>query len=253
MPPDVWLVMPTYNEATNLRQVVVAAENALAAAGAAYRILIVDDDSPDGTGDIADELAAASEAVEVMHRRSKEGLGRAYRDGFARALDGGATYVLEMDADLSHDPRDVPRLLEAARAGADLVLGSRYVEGGRIEGWPRSRRFISRAGCSYARVVLGAPIRDLTGGFKCFRADTLREIDYQRVHSQGYSFQIEMTYRALNIGHRVVEIPITFREREAGTSKMSTRIAVEAAMMVPALRAAGGRWRLRRWARERLR
>jgi dolichol-phosphate mannosyltransferase len=202
------------------------------------RVLVVDDDSPDGTGAIADAAAARDAAIEVLHRPAKAGLGVAYVDGFARALGEGAAFVLEMDADLSHDPRDVPRLVERARAGADLVLGSRYVAGGGVEDWDLLRRVISRGGCRYARTVLGVGIRDLTGGFKCFRAATLTAIDFETVRSEGYAFQVELTYRALARGLRVEEVPITFRERTAGESKMSARIALEAMWLVPALRLA---------------
>ena len=167
------------------------------------RILVVDDDSPDGTGVLADEIAGRDPAVEVLHRPGKAGLGVAYVNGFAHALRGGAGYVVEMDADLSHDPDDLPRLLERAEAGADLVLGSRYVDGGGVEDWDLLRRVLSRGGCRYARAVLGVGVRDLTGGFKCFHADTLRAIDFETVRSEGYAFQVELTYRALARGLRV--------------------------------------------------
>jgi dolichol-phosphate mannosyltransferase len=174
----------------------------------------------------------------VLHRPGKAGLGLAYVSGFAHALRSGAGYVVEMDADLSHDPADVPRLLERARAGADLVLGSRYVDGGGVEDWDVLRRVLSRGGCRYARTVLGVEIRDLTGGFKCFRSETLDLIDFETVRSEGYAFQVELTYRALARGLRVEEVPITFRDRDAGESKMSARIALEAIWLVPALRLA---------------
>jgi dolichol-phosphate mannosyltransferase len=202
------------------------------------RILVVDDASPDGTGELADAIAARDGAVEVLHRPGKAGLGAAYIAGFAYALDAGAGLVVEMDADLSHDPEDLPRLLERAQDGADLVLGSRYVEGGGVEDWDLLRRVLSRGGCRYARTVLGVGVRDLTGGFKCFRADTLRAIDFETVRSEGYAFQVELTYRALARGLRVEEVPITFRDRSAGDSKMSARIALEAIWLVPALRIA---------------
>jgi dolichol-phosphate mannosyltransferase len=175
--------------------------------------------------------------VQVLHRPAKEGLGRAYVAGFERALAEGAEYVVEMDADFSHAPSDVPRLLAAAREGADLALGSRYVDGGGVENWHPMRRFVSRAGCTYARLVLRVPVRDLTGGFKCFRAETLRAIGYADARSQGYGFQVELTHRVLRRGLRVVELPIVFRERREGESKMTWRIAAEAAFMVPRLRA----------------
>jgi dolichol-phosphate mannosyltransferase len=228
------IVVPTYNEAATLEPLIAAVREAVPDA----RILVVDDDSPDGTGSLADAIAARDEHVEVLHRPAKAGLGLAYVNGFAHALAGGADYVVEMDADLSHDPRDLPRLLERARAGADLVLGSRYVPGGGIENWDLLRRVLSRGGCRYARTVLGVGVRDLTGGFKCFRAATLRAIDFETVRSEGYAFQVELTYRTLARGLRVEEVPITFREREAGESKMSARIALEAIWLVPALRLA---------------
>jgi dolichol-phosphate mannosyltransferase len=227
-----WVVLPTYNEAENVTRVVHAVLAELPAA----RVLVVDDASPDGTGEIADALAAELAPVEVLHRPAKAGLGRAYVSGFARALAAGATHVVEMDADLSHDPRDLPRLLACADAGADLVLGSRYVAGGGVADWDAVRRGISRAGCAYARHVLGVEIRDLTGGYKCFTAGALHAIDYASVRSEGYAFQVELTFRALRRGLRVEELPITFRDRTAGDSKMSTRIALEAAVLVPRLR-----------------
>ena len=228
-----WIVLPTYCEAENLEGIVGAVRTAVPEA----RVLVVDDESPDGTGAIADRLAAADSAVRVLHRPVKEGLGRAYVAGFGYALERGAELVVEMDADFSHPPSDVPRLLAAVRDGADLALGSRYVAGGGVENWHPLRRAVSRAGCGYARRVLGVPVRDLTGGFKCFRAGTLRAIDYETVRSHGYAFQVELTYRALRRGLRVVELPIVFRERREGQSKMTWRIAAEAAFMVPRLRA----------------
>ena len=233
--PGAWLVLPTYNEAENLEPIVRAALPRLAEASPEHRLLIVDDSSPDGTGEIADRLAAEHEAVEVLHRAGKEGLGRAYIAGFRRALAEGAELVMEMDADFSHDPADVPRLIRAADH-ADLVLGSRYVEGGGVEGWELHRRLLSRGGCFYARAILRVPVRDLTGGFKCFHRAVLEAIDLDDVHADGYGFQIEMTYRALRAGFDVEEIPIVFRERRAGASKMDTRIAAEAVWKVPALR-----------------
>ena len=240
MPGPPWLVLPTYNEAENLETVVAAARAVLAAAAPdGFRILVVDDSSPDGTGAIADRLAAAHPGeVEVLHRTERTGLGPAYLAGFGRALDGGAGFVLEMDADLSHDPADIARLLDAARAGAGLALGSRYVPGGGIADWGRVRRAISRGGSWYARRVLGVGVRDLTGGFKCFRAEALAALDLATVRSHGYAFQVELTYRALCAGVVVVEVPIVFRERLRGESKMSWRIAVEAMWLVPALRLA---------------
>ena len=238
MPGPPWLVLPTYNEAENLGIVVGAARAVLAAAAPdGFRILVVDDSSPDGTGAIADRLAAAHPGeVEVLHRTERTGLGPAYLAGFGRALDGGAGFVLEMDADLSHDPADIARLLDAARAGAGLALGSRYVPGGGIADWGRVRRAISRGGSWYARRVLGVGVRDLTGGFKCFRADALRAIDLDAIAATGFAFQVEATYRAVGAGRRVEEVPIVFHERRAGRSKLSAGIAAEALWRIPALR-----------------
>jgi dolichol-phosphate mannosyltransferase len=233
--PGAWLVLPTYNEAENIGPLVRAALPQLEAAGVEHRVLIVDDDSPDGTGRIADELAAELEPVQVLHRARKEGLGRAYLAGFDVALAGGADLVLEMDSDFSHDPADLPRLLAAAEA-ADLVLGSRYVPGGGVTDWGLVRRLLSRGGSTYARLVLGVPVRDLTGGFKCFNRRVLETIDRRTVHADGYGFQIELTYRAVQAGFTVAEVPIWFRERRVGTSKMTARIALEAVWKVPALR-----------------
>jgi dolichol-phosphate mannosyltransferase len=230
-----WLVLPTYNEAPNLEPFVRAVLPQLAAAAPEHHVLVVDDSSPDGTGEIADRLAAELPQVQVLHRREKEGLGRAYLAGFHYALDAGADFVLEMDSDFSHDPKDLPRLLEAAK-DADLVLGSRYIDGGGVSDWGLTRRLISRGGSSYARHVLGIPVRDLTGGFKCFRREVLETLDLESIHADGYGFQIELTYCAIKAGFRVVEVPIVFRDRQAGVSKMSARIAVEAVWKVPALR-----------------
>ena len=236
MPEDVWLIIPTYNEAANVEPIVRAAlEQLEQAAPGAHRVLIVDDNSPDGTGQIADRLAAELPAVEVLHRPGKGGLGQAYLAGFARALAGGAEFVIEMDADFSHNPRYLPDLIAAA-ADADLVLGSRYVEGGGVTDWGLVRRIISRGGGTYARLILGVQIHDLTGGFKCIRRRVLESIDLQSVRAEGYVFQIEVTYRALLAGFRVREIPIVFTDRTVGTSKMSSRIALEAMWMVPTLR-----------------
>jgi dolichol-phosphate mannosyltransferase len=228
-----WLILPTYNEAENVGPIVHAARAALRDSD---RILIVDDNSPDGTGAIADRLAEQLAGVEVLHRPFKEGLGRAYLAGFERALAGGAELVLEMDADFSHDPADLPRLIAAAEGGADLVLGSRYVRGGSVTDWGLLRKLISRGGSWYARVVLGLQVRDLTGGFKCFRRSVLEALDLDAVHADGYGFQIELTYGAIRAGFRVVEIPIVFRDRRVGESKMDARIALEAVWKVPALR-----------------
>jgi dolichol-phosphate mannosyltransferase len=234
-----WVVLPTFNEAENIEAIVAAVVRVLeqAAPSGGFRVLIVDDDSPDGTGAIADRLAAGHGGIEVLHRSEREGLGPAYVAGFRRALAGGARYVLEMDADGSHDPRDLARLLAAVRDGsADLALGSRYITGGQISNWGLLRRATSRGGCWYARAVLGLDVRDLTGGFKCFAAEVLDAIDLASVRSRGYAFQVELTYRALGAGFRVQEVPITFCERAHGNSKMSWRIALEAAWLVPQLR-----------------
>ena len=239
MDGSLWVILPTYDEAENIEAVV----GGIRAAAPDAHVLIVDDNSRDGTGEIADALAGADDHVEVLHRPGKAGLGRAYTAGFAYVLNAGAAYVVEMDADLSHDPADLPRLLAPALAGADLVLGSRYVEGGGIENWSLQRRFISLAGCRYARGVLGVDVRDLTGGFKCFRAAALRTINAQTAGAQGYAFQVELTWRVLSLGLDVVEIPIRFRERRLGESKMSAQIALEAAWRVPALRYGPRRWR----------
>jgi dolichol-phosphate mannosyltransferase len=238
MPAEAWLILPTFDEAENVEAVVAAALDVLGrAAPGAHRILIVDDDSPDGTGRIADRLAGEHAAVEVLHRTERAGLGPAYLAGFAYALERDAAYVFEMDADFSHDPADLARLLACVRdGGADLALGSRYTSGGAVQDWGLVRRLVSRGGCLYAQAVLSAPVRDLTGGFKCFRAEVLRAIDLPTIRAHGYAFQVELTYRALQRGFRVVELPITFRDRRLGTSKMSTTIAVEAMFLVPRLR-----------------
>jgi dolichol-phosphate mannosyltransferase len=237
-----WLILPTFNEAENIAAVVEAARVELeASAPGAHRILIVDDASPDGTGAVADRLAGEHEDVEVLHRASRQGLGLAYLAGFRRALAGGATYIFEMDADFSHDPADLGRLLAAVEDGADVALGSRYVDGGGVEDWGLLRRLVSRGGCVYARTVLGLPVHDLTGGFKCFRREVLEAIELDNVRSHGYSFQIELTLRAIEQGFVVREVPIVFRDRRHGHSKMSPWIALEAIVVVPALRHSGRR------------
>lgn len=236
MTARIWVVIPTYNEAGSIEGMVGATVTELERlAPGAYRVLIVDDNSPDRTGAIADRLAEEHVQVEVLHRAVKTGLGHAYLAGFARALDGGAEFLVEMDADFSHDPRYLEDLLEAAK-DADLVLGSRYVDGGGIEDWGLLRRLISHGGCLYARTILGVQIHDLTGGFKCIRRDVLEAIQLETVRAEGYVFQIEVTYRALLAGFRVTEIPIVFRDRRVGTSKMSAKIALEAIWEVPLLR-----------------
>ena len=232
-----WLILPTYNEAQNVDAIVAASGDVLArAAPSGFRILIVDDGSPDGTGELADRLAARHSWVQVLHRAEKNGIGPAYLAGFRHALDRGAAYLLEMDSDFSHDPADLARLLEAVYGGADLALGSRYVPGGGVSDWGLLRRLVSEGGSTYARLVLGLSVRDLTGGFKCFRREVLEAIHFDRVRSRGYAFQVELTYRAVQAGFRVVEVPIVFRDRRHGTSKMSWRIAAEAMWLVPRLR-----------------
>jgi dolichol-phosphate mannosyltransferase len=227
-----WLVLPTYNEAENIEALVEAARAKLPASA---QVLIVDDGSPDGTGAIADELTGRHENVRVLHRGVKEGLGPAYIAGFRQALAGGAGLVLEMDSDFSHDPAYLPRLLEAARR-ADLVLGSRYVPGGGVSDWGPLRKAISRGGSAYAKLVLGIEVEDLTGGFKCFRREVLEAIDLDSIQARGYAFQVEMTYRAIRAGFRVVEVPIVFRDRQTGSSKMDRAIVAEAIWRVPLLR-----------------
>jgi dolichol-phosphate mannosyltransferase len=229
------LILPTYNEAENIEPFVGAVTEQLETVGMPYTVLIVDDGSPDGTGRIADRLARERPEIEVLHRPRKAGLGRAYLAGFEVALAAGAELVLEMDSDFSHDPADLPRLIAASKA-SDLVLGSRYVPGGGVTDWGRLRRWVSRGGSAYARLVLGVPVRDLTGGFKCFNRRVLEGIDLGRVHANGYQFQIDLTYRAARAGFTVAEVPIRFRERRAGQSKMTPRIALEAVWRVPALR-----------------
>ncbi|HET7590882.1 MAG TPA: polyprenol monophosphomannose synthase [Solirubrobacterales bacterium] len=236
MPPtemqgQAWLVLPTYNEAGNVEPLV---RSALENMPAGSKVLVVDDNSPDGTGEIADRLAGEL-PVEVMHRGRKEGLASAYLAGFRYVLERSAGLVLQMDADFSHDPADLRRLVEAAER-ADLVLGSRYTAGGGVRDWSLLRRAISRGGSAYARLVLGIEVRDLTGGFKCFRREALEGIDLDQISSQGYAFQVEMTYRALQKGFEVVEIPIVFKDRQVGKSKMSRAIVLEAAWRVPLLR-----------------
>jgi dolichol-phosphate mannosyltransferase len=226
--------IPTYNELENLERMVTALAAVLDTEQ--DRVLVVDDGSPDGTGQVADRLAAEHPWVQVLHRERKEGIGRAYLAAFARLLPEQPEFVLEMDCDFSHDPRDVPRLIATCTDGADLALGSRYVEGGGTRNWSLLRRVISRGGCVYAQALLGVGVRDLTGGFKCFRRSVLETIDLDAVTTNGYAFQIEVTYRALRKGFRVREIPITFVDREVGGSKMSRSIVVEAAWKVPALK-----------------
>jgi dolichol-phosphate mannosyltransferase len=230
--PRVWVILPTYNEAENLEPLVEAVRERLPES---RRVMIVDDNSPDGTGGIADRLAAEHDDVTVLHRALKGGLGPAYIAGFREALAGGAELVIEMDADFSHDPAYLPQLLRAAE-DADLVIGSRYVPGGGVTDWGPVRRLISRGGSAYARTALGIDIRDLTGGFKCIRRQVLEAIDLDSIDSLGYAFQVEVTYRAIQAGFRVVEIPIVFRDRREGNSKMTKAIVAEAMWRVPAMR-----------------
>jgi dolichol-phosphate mannosyltransferase len=241
----VWVCLPTFNEAANLEPMVERVLDVFDTAGLRGSVLVIDDSSPDGTGEIADSLAERHERVHVLHRAQRQGIGPAYRAGFRRALAEGADLIIEMDCDFSHDPADIPRLVAAAES-ADLVLGSRYIPGGGTENWGLTRRAISKGGCIYARTVLGIAPRDLTGGFKCFRRRVLEAIPLDEVQGAGYVFQVEMTYRAILLGFRMVEIPITFRDRTVGTSKMSRGIVVEAAMHIPRLRRRlGGRRRSR--------
>jgi len=221
--------LPTYNERENLERMVRTLHEL------GVSVLVIDDDSPDGTGQLADRLAEELERVEVLHRARKEGLGPAYLAGFKRALADGAELILEMDCDFSHDPADVPRLI-AATGDADLALGSRYVEGGSVGNWGLVRRAVSWGGSFYARILLGVSVRDLTGGFKCYRRAVLEAINLDAISSKGYAFQIETTYRALRAGFRVVEVPIRFVDREEGGSKMSRGIVLEAIWKVPAFR-----------------
>jgi dolichol-phosphate mannosyltransferase len=236
--PRAVICLPTYNERENLERMIEALEPL------GVRVLVIDDGSPDGTGELADRLAADRTWVSVLHRPRKEGLGRAYVDGFREVLRGDAELVLEMDCDFSHDPADVPRLIAAVEEGADLALGSRYVEGGGTRDWGLLRRVVSWGGSFYARAILGLHVRDLTGGFKCFRREVLEALDLDAIESDGYAFQIEMTYRALRDGFRVVEVPIVFSDRTEGTSKMSRAIFLEAVTRVPRLRLAALRRRL---------
>jgi dolichol-phosphate mannosyltransferase len=225
--------LPTYNEHDNLEPMVRALRAVLREGD---RVLVIDDGSPDGTGEVADALAAELPFVSVLHRPRKEGLGPAYLAGFRRALDDGAELVLEMDCDFSHNPADVPGLIAAAEDGDDVVLGSRYVPGGGVGSWGLARRAISRGGSIYTELFLRMGVKDPTGGFKCFRRQVLETIDLAAITAKGYAFQIETTYRAKRAGFSVVEIPITFDDRTSGTSKMSRRIVLEAIWRVPLLR-----------------
>jgi len=237
------ICLPTYNERENLEAMVRALGDVFERAGLDGGVLVIDDASPDGTGEIADRLAAELDWLDVLHRERKEGLGPAYLAGFRRVLAQGADLVMEMDCDFSHDPNDVPRLVRAAE-DADLVIGSRYVGGGGVRNWGLVRRAISRGGCLYAQAILGFGVRDSTAGFKVFRREVLEAIDLDAIRSKGYAFQVETAYRAVRAGFRVVEIPIVFADRETGSSKMSRRIVLEAVTKVPALRLAAARGRL---------
>ena len=234
------VVIPTYNERENIAAIVpqILAHD--------LDILIVDDNSPDGTGAVADELAAADSRVRVLHRAAKNGLGQAYLAGFRQALDLGAPYIFEMDADFSHDPRYLPELLAAARTSYDLVIGSRYVPGGGTTDWGVVRQFISKGGNWYARLILGMPLSDCTGGFRCYRRSTLEALDLDAIHSNGYTFQIEMAYRVFRLGLRVGEVPIIFPDRRVGQSKMSRQIVAEALINVWRLRLGLGKWKLKK-------
>ena len=241
--PGTWVILPTYNEADNVGPISAAILEALLDA----TLLVVDDGSPDGTGALADALSAADPRVQVHHRPRKQGLGRAYLDGFRRALDGGADVVVQMDADFSHDPAALPSLVAPLAAGvADLVIGSRYTAGGGVTDWGIGRRVISRGGSLFARIVLGLSPHDLTGGYKAWRGTTLGAVPFEGIHAGGYVFQIEMTFRASRAGARISEVPITFRDRRVGQSKMSRRIVVEALTVVVQLRAEELYRRLRR-------
>jgi dolichol-phosphate mannosyltransferase len=242
-PQAVWVILPTYDEADNIGPISAAILDALPDA----TLLVVDDGSPDGTGDLADGLAIADPRIRVRHRTAKQGLGRAYLDGFGVALAGGATVIVQMDADFSHDPATLPALVAPVLDDvADLVIGSRYTAGGGVEDWGPSRRIISRGGSLFARIVLVLSPNDLTGGYKAWRATTLEAVPFDGVHAGGYVFQIEMTFRASRAGARIREIPITFRDRRVGQSKMSRRIVVEALVVVVQLRAEELLGRLRR-------
>ena len=225
-PDDVTVVVPTYNETLNIAHLIAAVRLG------GYSILVVDDGSPDGTGAVVDEIAAQDPRVGVIHRLSKDGIGPAYAAGFDRALADGAAVVVEMDADFSHNPNDLPRLIGAIEAGADLVIGSRYVPGGDTPDWPAHRRIISKGGNLYARIMLGIPVKDATAGFRAFRAESLRALPYHAAEASGYGFQVEMAWRAVTTGLEVVEIPVVFRDRERGSSKMNGRIVIEAMALV---------------------
>jgi dolichol-phosphate mannosyltransferase len=244
VPTDrVTVVIPTYNERENLSHIAAAVTHQ------GYRLLVVDDGSPDGTGDLADRLSADDPRLSVLHRQRKDGLGPAYAAGFDHALAGGAEIVIEMDADFSHDPADIPRLVGAIDEGADLAIGSRYVPGGATPDWPLSRRIISRGGNLYVRLMLGLPTRDSTAGFRAFRAEALGRLPYRQAQASGYAFQVEMAMQAHRIGLRVVEVPISFRDRARGTSKMGSGIVIEAMRLVTVWGFARIRKAMRFWDR----
>jgi dolichol-phosphate mannosyltransferase len=238
-PESVTVVVPTFNEKENLPGIVEAVRSH------GVRLLVVDDNSPDGTGDLAEEFATRDDGVRVLHRHTKEGLGPAYAAGFERALAEGAAIVCEMDADFSHDPADLPRLVDAVESGAGVAVGSRYIPGGATPDWPWHRRLISGGGNWYARLALGLPVRDATGGFRAYSADCLRLLDAAGCGASGYAFQIELLMRATHRGCTIVEIPIVFRDRRYGTSKMGYRIVVEAMLLVT-------RWGAARWTKRLL-
>ena len=231
--PAVTICLPTFNERDNIEAML----HALAPYG--VRVLVIDDNSPDGTGEIADRVASELDFVSVLHRARKEGLGPAYIEGFHVALDDGADFVISMDCDFSHDPADVPRLIAAAEGGADVVIGSRYVQGGGTRNWGLGRRIVSAGGSFYARTILGLKIRDMTGGFRCFRRAVLEHVDLDTIETKGYAFQIDLTYRAIRAGYTVAEVPIVFTDRTLGQSKMTRAIFLEAVRKVPLLRLRG--------------
>ncbi|MFN8109133.1 MAG: polyprenol monophosphomannose synthase [Thermoleophilia bacterium] len=233
--PLVWVVLPTYDEAANVERMLTTLLEVFDGNGIDGRVLVVDDGSPDGTADLAAAVGLRDVRVGVLRRTAKEGIGPAYRAGFREALAAGADRIVEMDCDFSHDPAALPGLIAAADH-ADLVIGSRYTAGGGVTHWGLTRRLVSRLGCLYARVILGVPVADLTGGFKCFRREVLEAIPMQDISAAGYGFQVEMTYRAIRLGFRVVEVPITFTERTLGESKMNRGIVLEAMRLVPRLR-----------------